>query len=109
MISSGRKRYDRLLTDLKEALAGTEQDFTSGSLGRAIFLLSVPMVLEMMMESIFAIVNIYFVGRIGSQAVATVGIMVYAVSAQRLARPITTGFAWVSVARQRVEMFPATY
>ena len=74
MANNGNERYRRLLNDIREAVAGTEQDFTSGSLGRAIFLLSVPMVLEMMMESIFAIADIYFVGRISTQAVATVGI-----------------------------------
>lgn len=69
-----QERYQRILKDIGEAVAGTEQDFTQGSLRRAIFLLSVPMVLEMMMESIFAIVDIYFVGKISTQAVAAVGI-----------------------------------
>lgn len=60
--------------DLRDALRGTQHDYTSGPLGRAIFLLAVPMVVEMAMESLFAVVDVFFVGRLGSAAVATVGL-----------------------------------
>lgn len=63
-----------LWSDLKESIRGTEQDFTAIPLSKAILLLSIPMVLEMIMESVFALVDIYFVSRLGAQEVAVVGI-----------------------------------
>src|SRR3979490_3318984 len=72
---------------LREAVAGSNQDFTEGSIGRAIFLLAVPMVLEMVMESLFGIINVFWVAKgLGATAAATVGIteslltMVFAVA-----------------------------
>ncbi|MFH1052421.1 MAG: MATE family efflux transporter [bacterium] len=61
-------------SEIGESLSGKERDYTEEKLKRAIFLLSVPMVMEMVMESIFAVVDIYFVSKISSEAVATVGI-----------------------------------
>ncbi|MEJ7691840.1 MATE family efflux transporter [Daejeonella sp.] len=59
---------------IKNAIAGTEADYTAIPLKRAIFLLAVPMILELVMESTFAVVDIYFVSKLGASAVATVGL-----------------------------------
>src|SRR4029077_11747449 len=63
-----------LWSSIREALRGSQQDFTTGSLNRAILLLAIPMVLEMVLESLFAVVDVFWVGRLGADAVATVGL-----------------------------------
>jgi Na+-driven multidrug efflux pump len=63
-----------LWSSVREALRGSHHDFTSGSLNRSILLLAIPMVLEMVLESLFAVVDVFWVGRLGANAVATVGL-----------------------------------
>jgi putative MATE family efflux protein len=57
-----------------QAVAGGERDYTVGSIRKAVILLAIPMIMEMMMESVFAVVDIFFVGKLGNEAVATVGL-----------------------------------
>ena len=70
-----------------EAIRGAPRDYTTGHVGQAIVLLAIPTVIEMGMESLFAVVDVYFVSRLGSDAVATVGltesllVIVYTVAA----------------------------
>jgi putative MATE family efflux protein len=61
-------------SSLLEAVRGSQQDYTTASLNRAILLLAVPMILEMVLESLFAVVDVAWVGRLGANAVATVGL-----------------------------------
>jgi len=63
-----------LWASLVEAVRGSHQDYTNGNLNHAILLLAVPMVLEMVLESLFAVVDVFWVGRLGANAVATVGL-----------------------------------
>jgi putative MATE family efflux protein len=76
----------RVWATVREAVRGSHQDFTEGPIGRAILLLAIPMVMEMMMESVFAIADIFWVSKLGADSVATVGItesmlaLIYAVA-----------------------------
>src|SRR6187397_694944 len=63
-----------MLRTLSEALRGTRIDYTTAPVGRAIVMLAVPMVLEMAMESIFAVADVFWVAHLGADAVATVGL-----------------------------------
>jgi putative MATE family efflux protein len=71
---------------IKEAFRGSQRDFTEGSIFAALVVLAIPMILEMGMESLFAIVDIYFVAKLGAEGVAIVGLtesvlaLVYAVA-----------------------------
>ncbi|MDE3166304.1 MAG: MATE family efflux transporter, partial [Acidobacteriota bacterium] len=83
-----RERWKRMQVAalLKEAVAGTEQDFTEGNLTRGIALLAIPTILEMLMESTFAVVDAFWVARLGAEAMAATGlteaivVLVYAVA-----------------------------
>ncbi len=73
-MQKSRRSIKFYLSNLKIAVSGTEKNFTTGSINRAIFMLSVPMILEMVMESLFAIVDIFFVSQVSINAVATIGL-----------------------------------
>jgi putative MATE family efflux protein len=68
------KGFQRIISFVKESLNSEHKDFTTGSLRKAIFLLAIPMILEMCMESVFAVVDIFFVSKLGPQATTTVGL-----------------------------------
>jgi len=76
MVDKNMKQSSRnsLWQELKNAIRGSDADYTQINLGKAVFLLAVPMILELIMESTFAVVDIYFVGTLGASAVATVGL-----------------------------------
>lgn len=63
-----------VLSVISEGLRGNQTDFTSGSISKAVLLLSVPMILEMALESVFTVVDAFFIGRLGSDALAALGV-----------------------------------
>lgn len=67
-------RLQGFLRTLRDAVRGSSLDYTTAPIGRAIFMLAVPMMLEMVMESIFAVADVFWVARLGADAVATVGL-----------------------------------
>ncbi|MDB5018414.1 MAG: family efflux transporter [Mucilaginibacter sp.] len=67
-------KLKRLFSLFRQAVRGSQQDYTEGSIRKAVFLLAIPMIMEMIMESVFAVVDIFFVGKLGNAAVATVGL-----------------------------------
>lgn len=85
-MQSNKISIKQLINYFKIAVSGKEQDFTSGSIRKAVFMLSIPMILEMLMESIFAIVDIFYVSKVSVNAVATIGLtesvvtLVYAIA-----------------------------
>ncbi len=85
-MSSDKLSLVKILKYFKIAVTGKEQDFTSGSIRRAVFMLAIPMILEMLMESIFAVVDIFYVSKVSVNAVATIGLtesvvtLIYAVA-----------------------------
>jgi putative MATE family efflux protein len=66
--------YKRAYLLIRQSLNGEEQDYTSGNIRTAVFLLAIPMILELSLESVFALVDMFFVGKLGQNAIATVGL-----------------------------------
>lgn len=68
------KFFPKLYAAIKLSLNGEEQDYTQGSIPKAVFLLAIPMILELSLESVFAVVDMFFVSKLGQNAIATVGL-----------------------------------
>ncbi len=72
--SPSQNRLAYYYQTLKQSLRGEQQDYTQGSIRKAVFLLAIPMILELSLESVFAVVDMFFVGKLGQNAIATVGL-----------------------------------
>jgi len=101
---------ERFWSSVREALRGSHRDFTEGAVSRAILILAIPMVLEMVMESVFAVCDVFFVSKLGAAAVATVGLteswltLVYALANQSTRMAITASPAPRKMALMRNSM-----
>lgn len=73
-IQDTRNKIREIYQVVQQALKGVEQDYTTGSVRKAVFLLAIPMILELGLESVFALVDMFFVGKLGQKAIATVGL-----------------------------------
>ena len=73
-MSNSSTSLSSLWQNVKLSLSGQEQDYTQGSIRKAVFLLAIPMILELSLESVFALVDMFFVGKLGENAIATVGL-----------------------------------
>jgi putative MATE family efflux protein len=73
-LPAGNEVSRSIWSDIMDAMKGTEANYTQININKAIFLLAVPMILELVMESTFAVVDIFFVSKLGASAIATVGL-----------------------------------
>src|ERR1700741_1486178 len=71
---SDKTKTRRVIDVIRQSLNGEQMDYTQGSIRRAVFLLAIPMILELSLESVFALVDMFFVGKLGQDAIATVGL-----------------------------------
>jgi putative MATE family efflux protein len=69
-----QENISKFFAAVKLSLNGEQQDYTQGSIRKAVFLLAIPMILELSLESVFAVVDMFFVGKLGQNAIATVGL-----------------------------------
>lgn len=74
MSATVSENLKNIFSIIKQSLNGEERDYTQGSIPKAVFLLAVPMILELSLESVFAVVDIFFVSKLGQNAIATVGL-----------------------------------
>jgi putative MATE family efflux protein len=99
-------KFRNMIATLKQALKGEQHDYTQGDIGNAVILLAIPMILELGLESVFAVVDMFFVSELGPNAIATVGLTESVITiVYSIAMGISTG-ATAVVARRTGEKNP---